>query len=417
MPLKDDPTYDKLRKAGMSTLTQQNFSDLLFVFFREPEQHLEKSTFMALLDNMMVEDGKIVNIRDFVKNKYKNRYTSAAEFREAKSKIDQEIAELKKTRSINATKKLENGELVIPGLDLNNRAELQRVTNVARTIARTATGGLTEFDNMRVNMNVWLRSLMVFKGWIPKLADTRFGEFRKVADDFNVEIGEDGMTTGERYDIGRARLFFSILGFNVVKGVKNIYDIMQVTDNGIAKIDELYEKYTVDYFNKNGVEANITKEEFADLIRTNLRNQTKELAILLGLLALAFSMGAIGPDDDDDKADRNRFRFYQRVIDKFVSELAFFYNPAEIVNTLDGGMPALGLFRDIERFITHFTLETTGFDVTDPNKSIEEVRKNAQPVKNLMKLFPVSKSFLNYFAMFNEEFAKEFDITIPKNVR
>jgi len=417
MPLKDDPTYDKLQKAGMSKLTQQNISDLLFVFFRQPEQHLEKSIFMALMDNMMVENGKIVNIRDFVKNKYKDRYSSSASFREIQPKINQEIAELKKTRSINATKKLENGEIIIPGLDLNNREELQRVTNVARTIARTATGGLTEFDNMRVNMNIWLRSMMVFKGWIPKLADTRFGEFRKLVDDFNVEIGEDGMTTGERYDIGRARLFFSIIGFNVVKGVRDITDILQVTDRGIAKIDELYEKYTVDYFNKNGVEANITKEEFADLIRTNIRNQIKELGILLGLLALSFSMGAIGPDDEDNKADRNRFRYYQRVIDKFLSELAFFYNPAEIVSTLDGGMPALGLFTDLKRFITHFTLETTGFDISDPSKSEEEVRKNAQPVKNLMKMFPVSKSFVNYFAMFNEDFAREFDVTIPKTNR
>ena len=417
MPLKDDPTYDKLVKSGMSKLTDKNFSDLLFVFFRQPEQHLEKSVFMALLDNMMVEDGKLVNIRDFVKSKYKNRYTSAAEFRQSKSKIDEEIAELKKTRSINATKKLEDGKLVIPGLDLNNREELQRLTNVARTISRTATGGLTEFDNMRMNMNVWLRSLMVFKGWIPKLADTRFGEFRKVADDFNVEIGEDGITTGQRYEIGRARLFFGVMGFNIVKGARDIMDIIKVTDNGVAKIDELYEKYTSEYFKKNGVEANITKEDFADLIRTNLYNQTKELGILLGLTALAFSMGAIGPDDEDDKADKNRFRYYQRVIDKFTSELAFFYNPAEIVNTLDGGIPALGLFRDIERFFTHFTLETTGFDLSDPNKSMEDVRKDAQPIKNLMKVFPVSKSFVTYFSIFNEDFAKEFDVTIPKTVR
>ena len=30
---------------------------------------------------------------------------------------------------------------------------------------------------------------------IPKLFDTRFSEFRKVADDFNVEIDENGITS------------------------------------------------------------------------------------------------------------------------------------------------------------------------------------------------------------------------------
>ena len=98
MPLKDDPTYDKLVKSGMSTLTDKNFSDILFVFFRQPEQHLEKSIFMALLDNMMVEDGKLVNIRDFVKNKYKARYNSAEEYRTLNPKINEEIAELQKTK-------------------------------------------------------------------------------------------------------------------------------------------------------------------------------------------------------------------------------------------------------------------------------------------------------------------------------
>lgn len=417
MPLKDDPTYDKLVKSGMSTLTDKNFSDILFVFFRQPEQHLEKSIFMALLDNMMVEDGKLVNIRDFVKNKYKARYNSAEEYRTLNPKINEEIAELQKTRSINATKKLEDGKLVVPGLDLNNRQELQRLTNIARTLARTATGGQTEFDNLRINMNVWTRSLMVFKGWIPKLVDTRFGEFRKVADDFNVEIGEDGMTTGERYDVGRVRLWAGLLLESIRDRSLNITNILKGNEQGLKKLDELYEKYTDQYFQKNGVQANLTKEEFADMIQTNLRNQVKELVILLNMLAISFIVGAIAPDDDDDKARKNSLRYFQRVVDKFISELMFFYNPSEMANTLDAGMPLLGLLKDLNRFAGHSAKEITGFDISNPSKTADEVRKDAQPTKNLMKMFPLAKSFVNYLAMFDEDFAKEFDVTIPKRVR
>ena len=417
MPLKDDPTYDKLVESGMSSLTDKNFSDLLFVFFRQPEQHLEKSIFMALLDNMMVEDGKLVNIRDFVKNKYKARYNSAEEYRTLNPKINEEIVELQKTRSINAIKKLEDGKLVVPGLDLNNRQELQRLTNVARTIARTATGGQTEFDNLRINMNIWTRSLMVFKGWIPKLVDTRFGEFRKVTDDFNVEIGEDGMTTGERYDVGRVRLWAGLLLESIRDRSLNITNILQGNEQGLKKLDELYEKYTDQYFQKNGVQANLTKEEFADMIQTNLRNQVKELVILLNMLAISFIVGAIAPDDDDDKARKNSLRYFQRVTDKFISELLFFYNPSEMANTLDAGMPLLGLLKDINRFAGHSAKEITGFDISNPGKTADEVRKDAQPTKNLMKMFPLAKSFVNYLAMFDEDFAKEFDVTIPKRVR
>ena len=186
----------KLRDAGMKKLTRTNFSDMLFIMFREPEQLLEKAVFKAMLDNTMVEGGRIVNIRDFVRDKYKSEYSSgtaaerSAGYKNSKQKIKEEIAELKKNRSINATKKLVDGKLEIPGLDLNNAKELMRVTDVARNISRSATGGLTEFDEYRANMNIWTKSLMVFKGWIPKLALTRFGGFRKAADNFNVEIDE-----------------------------------------------------------------------------------------------------------------------------------------------------------------------------------------------------------------------------------
>ncbi|MFN9112768.1 MAG: hypothetical protein ACK5XN_22105, partial [Bacteroidota bacterium] len=167
MPLKDDPTYDKLKKAGLSKLTQGSFSDFLMIFMREPEQHMEKSIFLTLLDNTMVEDGKLVNIREFVKNKYKDRYSEgAAKAREIDNKIDSEIAELKKTRSISVTKKLTDGKLEIPGLDLNNIKELQRLTNLTRRIARNATGGMADSDLNRASMNIWLKSMMVFKGWI-----------------------------------------------------------------------------------------------------------------------------------------------------------------------------------------------------------------------------------------------------------
>tara|TARA_R100000951_G_scaffold34914_2_gene29602 strand:+ start:4269 stop:11306 length:7038 start_codon:yes stop_codon:yes gene_type:complete len=418
MPLKDDPTYDKQREAGMSALTRRNWSDILFIWFRQPEQHLEKSIFAALLDNMMVENGKLVNIRDFVKSKYKNRYNSSSEFRSTKSKIDQEISQLKKTRSINAIKKLEDGKLVIPGLDLTNREELQRLTTVAREIARTATGGATEFDNIRANMNVWTKSFMVFKGWIPKLALTRFGEFRKVADNFSVEIDADGLTTGERYDLGRAKMFFGdFTSFIIIPKIKTIIDTLKVTEAGIEKINEMFDKYQKQHEETFGYPANITREDFADLVRSNLRNQIKELVLLISLVSLSIMMGWLAPDDDEDRAAKNKFRYFQKVLDKFISEVSFFYNPAEMASTLDGGVPAIGFFSDIERAITHFTKETTGYDLFKPGKTPEEVRKDAQPVKNIMKLFPVSNSILPILASFDEEFAKEFNITISKTAR
>ena len=77
-----------MKEAGLTVLTRKNFADMLMVFMREPEQHVEKSIFLTLLQNMMIEDGKIVSIREFVKNKYKGRFDNAEAYRESKKEID-----------------------------------------------------------------------------------------------------------------------------------------------------------------------------------------------------------------------------------------------------------------------------------------------------------------------------------------
>jgi len=417
MPLKDDPTYDKLQEAGLSKLTNINFGDWLMVFMRNPEQHVEKTIFKTLLDNTMIVDGKLVNIREFVKNKYKDRYSSSEAYRLAKDNIDKEIEELKKTKSITNTKQLVDGKLVIPGFDLNNINEIQRLTNLTRRISRNATGGLTDADLNRMQMSIWTKSMMVFKNWIPKLVDTRFGEFRKISDDFSVEIDENGMTTGEKYDVGRIRLFLPFLSVNIVKTIKEINDVLSVTEDGISKLDILYKQYAENYKKKTGQDLNMSKEDFNDLIINNLRNQIKELTTLLVLFGMALSLGFVAPDDDEDKATKNLHRYSQRVVDKFVGELSFFYNPVEVQKILSGStFPAIGLFSDIVRFTKHFSMEVTGIDLSDFEKSPEEARKKAQPIKNAMKMLPITKSLVTYLAIFDEDFAKEYDVTIQKEI-
>jgi hypothetical protein len=415
MPLKDDPTYDKLKEAGLSKITQQNFSDWLMVFLRAPEEHVEKSIFLTLLDNSMIVDGKIVNIREFVKSKYKDRYSSASDYARDSKNVEEEIEELKNKNSITATMKLENDKLVIPGLDLNNFKEIDRITKLSRRISRNATGGMSDSDVNRMSMSVWGRSMMVFKNWIPKLVDTRFGELRKISDDFSTIIGEDGLTEGEKYDIGRVRLWWGVLASSISDKSFNVLNIIRVNDKGVLLLDKMYLEYAEAYEKRTGQKFTMTKEDFKDMVRTNLKNQVQELTMLLVLFGLKLSMGALAPDDDEDKATKNFFRFSQRVVDKFVGELSFFYNPLEAEKIFEGSIfPAIGVFSDVIKFMSHFTSQVIGFEIFDPSLSAEEVREKAKPVKYLAKMLPVTKSLLTYGAIFNSDFAKEFDITIQK---
>jgi KaiC/GvpD/RAD55 family RecA-like ATPase len=417
MPLREDPNYENFKKAGMSQLTKQDFGDILMFFMRSPEQFTEKAVFMTLLDNIMVQDGRFENIRNVVRMKYADQRKGASAFqlREIDKQIENDVNQLKKEKSIGSTVKMEDGKLVIPGFDLSNRNEIQRLTKLTREISTNATGGINSANTNRAQMNIWFKSAMVFKSWIPGLAFTRFDHLRKISDDFSVRINEDGTTEGERYDIGRLRLFAYVLGTTITQQSNNILNIINLNDKGLIEIDRMFEKFGEEYFQRTGQSLNMTREEFIDLIRTNLRNQLSEFTLTLSLMGLALSMGMLAPDDDEDKATKNLFRYSQRVVDKFVSELTFFINPVEFQGILEGNLiPAIGVVTDATRFVDHFTRQVTGFDISDPTKSFEDVQKDAQPIKNLAKMFPVSKSLVNYLAMFDEEFAKEYDITIPK---
>jgi hypothetical protein len=415
MPLKDDPSYEMYKKAGMSIATRRSAADDLMFFMRYPEQLVEKSVFETLLENTMIDNGRIVNIHDFVKNKYKGRTQNAAKYRESKVNIEREVEELKNTRSIAKTRKLEDGKLVIPGLDLNNREEIQRLTNLTRTISRNATGGIADMDVNKASMSIWGKSAMVFRGWIPKLTDTRFSEFRKISDDFSVTVNEDGELEGERYDIGRLRLLGHVLMDSISTASNNITNILAMNEKGVAAIDQMYEEFAKKYEEQTGQKMTMDRDEFADMIRTNLRNQLKELLILGSLVGTMFALGFMAPDDDEDKATKNAFRYTQRVVDKFVGELSFFYNPANYEQVLCGSaFPAIGLIADFYKVMSNFFMETTGYDFTDPTKTPEEIRKKAMPVKRVVNLVPAGKSIMTWLAMVNSEFAKEYDITIQK---
>lgn len=413
MPMKDDPAYELYKDAGMSTLTRANLGDSLMVFMRKPEQQMEKAIFLSLLENSMVVDGRIVNIREFVNKKYADRYTSAEGAKNYKENAEKEINELKKSSSIAVTKKLENGKLVIPGLDLNDKTEVQRLTELTRRITRKATGSLSNNDVNRMSMNIWTKSMMVFKNWIPDLADSHFSELRRTGDDFSVRINEDGMAEGEKYTIGRLRLLGYVLGTSIRDRSTNLINIMKMNAEGLEKLDEFYADFAKKYEERTGEPFTMDKNEFKDMIRENIRSQMKELLLLASAFALLLSLKFMAPDDDEeDKAARNFHRYAEKAAGRFVSELSFFYDPSEFKNLLSGNLlPAIGIIDDYSKFISHFWSETTGIDIGS-GLTYSEVKKKAKPVKYLMKMLPVTKAAFVYASIFSDDFAREFESTI-----
>jgi hypothetical protein len=254
--------------------------------------------------------------------------------------------------------------------------------------------------------------MMVFKNWIPDLADSRFSELRRTGDDFSVTINEDGISEGEKYTIGRLRLLGYVLGTSIRDRSTNLINVMKMNAEGLQKLDEFYEDFAKKYEERTGEPFTMDKNDFKDMIRENLRSQMKELILLASAFALMLSLGFMAPDDDDDKATRNFHAYSERVANRFVSELSFFYNPSEFKSLLSGSLlPAIGIIDDYSKFISHFWSETTGIDIGS-GLTYAEVKKKAKPIKYLMKALPVTKAAFTYASIFSDEFAREFESTI-----
>ena len=419
-PLREGPIYEELKKSSLTrmgnVLNGENISDFLMMGFRQPELFIEKTIFKALLDNTMVENGKLVNINEYVKAKYEGRYDSADKFQEASGKIEEEVNELKKTRSISAIKKIVNGKLEIPGFDTNNLTEVERLTKLNKDITNRVVGSMSKENINRMSMNIWTRGLMVFKNWIYPLYGTRFNGITKLGtDSFSFKIEDDGTIEGEKYDIGRVNLFVKMVYETIKDRQNNINNLLKVNEEGVKKINELYDRYQETYYKKTGQRMNMSKEDFADMLRTNLRNELKEISYIIGLFAAAFALGLIAPGDDADKATKNRFRYYEKLLDKIRDELTFFYNPNEIRSLLSGGIfPAIGVVTDALNLVNHIGEQLTGMSISKEGKTPEQIREEAMPLKDLLRIVPGGKNVLTFGAILSEDWAKEFDITIQK---
>ena len=422
-PLREGPIYEELKKSSLTrmgnVLNGDNISDFLMIGFRQPELFIEKTIFKALLDNTMVENGKLVNINDYVKAKYKERYDSSDNFQEASGKIEEEVNELKKTRSISAIKKIVNGKLEIPGFDTSNLSEVERLTKLNKDITNRVVGSISKENINKMSMNIWTRGLMVFKQWIYPLYGTRFNGITKLGtDSFSFKIEDDGTIEGEKYDIGRVNLFIKMVYETIKDRQNNINNLLKVNEEGVKKINELYDRYQETYYKKTGQRMNMSKEDFADMLRTNLRNELKEISYIIGLFAAAFALGIIAPGDDADRATKNRFRYYEKLLDKIRDELTFFYNPNEIRSLLSGGIfPAIGVVTDALNLVNHMSEQLTGMSITKEGKTPEQIREEAMPLKDLLRIVPGGKNVLTFGAILSEDWAKEFDITIQKKNR
>lgn len=413
VPLNEDVAVEKqkelAKKQGvMKTLSAWSFTDIIMITNSFPERKIQYANAKSFNDNTMVEDGKLVNIRQYLraedrktkyaKDKSGKLIMSDAQRKALERSFEDRVKALKETRSLPKIAKIENDEVVIPGVSDQELAKYRvKIIEYGRNI-----NGQMNLDNKAdYRRDTILKSFMMFKNWIPKQVSLRTLDIQK-----NMELDE--------WEYGRSRVFTKTLFTLGLRSISGMRAIMGGTAEGLAIMDEILERKRQDHLRKTGQVLEITNEEFYDLMRKELSNQMKELGVVIGVIALLIAAKVAAPDDEEDMLAQNRYKFWAKATNKIADEVLFYYNPMSFEGMTKGSvLPSLSLLTKTERFFEALLKESAG-NITDDEDLIEK----GHPVKYFFDLIPFASQFQSeILPIIDPELAKELGIRVSAESR
>jgi hypothetical protein len=405
VPLNDDISLEKRRelaknKSYMAWLGTWSLNDIMMVTNSFPEKKLQLANAMTFNNSSMVIDGKIVNIRQYLKKQDREakKGKSYEERRAIDKSFNARVAELQEKQSLTKIAKIENDKVVIPGV---SDEELAKYRTKVIEYARNANGQMSLDNKADYRRDSLFKSFMMFKNWIPKQVSLRTLDIQK-----NQEL--------EEWEYGRARAFMKVWAHVGFTGIARMRDVMLGTDKGLKILDEILEAKRAEHLKKTGQELEITNEEFYDMMKKEITNQMKELGILFSMLTLMLAAKAAEPPEDASDLERNRYKYWAKLTNKIGDEIAFYYNPASAESITKGSVfPALGLLSRAQKAITHISRETYGYTINDT-----EMMDKAHPIKYFLDIIPGPSQFNREFLpIIDPELAKELGIRVSAEAR
>ncbi len=399
LPLTENYGRDIAKKLNGSKFNEDSVQDFLMFLMRNSEKNVQTVNFRAFMKNVIVEDGKLYNVREYLRAtpEYENMYLGTEKERAARvEKFEEDVKKLINEKGIFKVATLdENNKLVIPGVERQSDNVIKMRTLIQQ-INADALGSLPESQKRMLNLTIYGDSAAMFKNWVPRLVDVRFGDLK-----YNV--------ASEAWEYGRMRTFVRELSSRHFYSLSNLKAILNgtVTDQGINKMREEFEKTKEKYEKETGRKLKMTESEFMDMYRNNVRNALTDTIATLTMLAMFFALKAEAPDEDEDVRVKNTYKFMLRAADKFTDELFYFYDPRNINKLISSSVfPSIKLITDFQTLLANFLKYNYGI-VTGADEGELE---NIHFVKYLMKTFPGSNQIEQYLPMAAPEVAKELGI-------
>jgi hypothetical protein len=402
LPLTDNYN-NKIAKQLSIGVTAEGTQEFLMSLMRNSDEFVQSVNFFTYIDNTIVIDGKLVNARTYLRksDKYQGIYKLSTEDRtKLESEFDNEVKKLVEEKGVMKLSTVDDSNnLVIPGVERKSDSvfELRRTV---QSITKDALGNLSEDDVRRINLNIIGKSFMIFKGWIPRLVDVRYGELK-----YN--------SAKEAYEWGRTRMIMNVLSDGLLQSAGRFVDMVKANEKGVEYMREMFENKRRKYEQETGKELKMTEAEFMDLVRKNIKDQAVDFVFFLTLTSMFLMLKAIPPEDDEDKATQNKYKFMVRVLDKVRDEVAYFYNPLSLLDlTKSGIFPSVGLIHSFEKLFLNFGKEMYYLG-TD---NVKEAEKN-QVIKYFLKGFPITYEFDIPILLFYPDLAKELGMRAQAEAR
>lgn len=392
----EDMKQEIANKLSVSDVVANVTADKLFALQRNTDRAVQYPVFIATALNHMVQDGKIISIKDYVReqNNYEGVYSRStiAEKKALDSKINKEVEELKQTKSLYATSKIENDRLVIDGLDLEGD-EVGKFRALVKKLNKGILGNSTRDDITLARLSMIGQLGLQFRNWMPQMVTERFGDMT-----YDADLDE--------YKYGRARLFLKNFASPRMLGLTKEL----ITGFGTNTIERAKERYA-EMLNRliqsgdiTDASEFITETEYIDQYISDMRASMRELLLLIAISAFVMWVNPAGQPDDDKKG---LYKMTYRGFNKFQDEIGFYYTPQSFTDILKSPIPIVNLLLDTQRFITNTVEQGYGYTLSD-----EDIQDKAKPLKYLGKIFPISKQAMDWYSALDDDFRKEYGIKL-----
>lgn len=400
-PYLEDRTSAEIRKMSVSKMVEYLSSDHLFYLQRGSDNWVNTIVALAMFKNTMVDNGKLVNIRDFARkelghaNKYQGGYEGSVEF---DKRLEKRVEELQNSpQALVNYAQVVNDQITLPNIDRNGD-QIINLRQQILEIIKDALGNTSHEDLSLYKRSVMWQSFFMFKNWIPRMFDVRFGSLK-------YSPGTN------KYEYGRVRMLANAvthLGLSA-----NASLIAKLGNNPKPLIEVAKEQYSKKRaaFAEEMQDFEMTEAEFVDMYIKGVRSEMKELILAAGLMGILIAMRLSAPDRDDDEHTKGAYRWSLRALDKLTDELTFMYTPSSFTNILNGSVfPAVGILVEAERLFTS-VIKKLFFFMTGN----EEAAGRQHPSKYVFRMLPITKEIINYLAVFNNDIAKEYGIRMNTN--